>query len=120
MTSQILKLTLAFFSSRFSARLKKSEQKFKHLKNKNMKQCFSLFLKGFQLPEINSDLEVDVLLRAVFELFQVSLIEGFERIVPSWMFDNVLNTAQKMKFSIKDFFSKCDQIRRNCGLGHIY
>ena len=27
-------------------------------------------------------------------------------------------TAQKMKFSIKDFFSKCDQIR--CGFGHIY
>ena len=26
-------------------------------------------------------------------------------------------TAQKMKFSIKDFFSKCDQIR---GFGHIY
>ena len=26
-------------------------------------------------------------------------------------------TAQKMKFSIKDFFSKCDQIRKN---GHIY
>ena len=24
-----------------------------------------------------------------------------------------LYTAQKMKFSIKDFFSKCDQIRRN-------
>ena len=23
------------------------------------------------------------------------------------------STAQKMKFSIKDFFSKCDQIRRN-------
>ena len=23
-----------------------------------------------------------------------------------------LNTAQNMKFSIKDFFSKCDQIRR--------
>ena len=22
------------------------------------------------------------------------------------------NTAQKMKFSIKDFFSKCDQIRK--------
>ena len=27
-------------------------------------------------------------------------------------------TAQKMKFSIKDFSSKCDQIRRK--LGHIY
>ena len=25
---------------------------------------------------------------------------------------NVSSTAQKMKFSIKDFFSKCDQIRR--------
>ena len=24
----------------------------------------------------------------------------------------ICNTAQKMKFSIKDFFSKCDQIRR--------
>ena len=26
-----------------------------------------------------------------------------------------VNTAQKMKFSIKDFFSKCDQIRRKNG-----
>ena len=25
--------------------------------------------------------------------------------------ENYLNTAQKMKFSIKDFFGKCDQIR---------
>ena len=25
-------------------------------------------------------------------------------------------TAQKMKFSIKDFFSKCDQIRRKLGI----
>ena len=24
----------------------------------------------------------------------------------------IFNTAQKMKFSIKDFFSKCDQIHR--------
>ena len=29
-------------------------------------------------------------------------------------------TAQKMKFSIKDFFSKCDQIRRFLQIGHIY
>ena len=26
---------------------------------------------------------------------------------------NVMSTTQKMKFSIKGFFSKCDQIRRN-------
>ena len=35
----------------------------------------------------------------------------------SWMVP-VACTAQKMKFSIKDFFSKCDQI--HCGFGHIY
>ena len=28
-------------------------------------------------------------------------------------------TAQKMKFSIKDFFSKWDQIRRFLRIGHI-
>ena len=29
-------------------------------------------------------------------------------------------TAQKMKFFFKDFFSKCDQIRKNLPIGHIY
>ena len=28
------------------------------------------------------------------------------------IFEKIVNTAQKMKFSIKDFFSKCDQIRK--------
>ena len=28
------------------------------------------------------------------------------------LWKGVLNTAQKIKFSINDFFSKCDQIRR--------
>ena len=31
------------------------------------------------------------------------------------MFDSDLVTAQKMKFSIKNFFSVCDQIRRKLG-----
>ena len=31
-----------------------------------------------------------------------------------------INTTQKMKFSIKDFFSKHDHIRRTCRFGHIY
>ena len=31
----------------------------------------------------------------------------------------IIATAQKMMFSIKDFFSKCDQIE-NCRFGHIY
>ena len=30
------------------------------------------------------------------------------------------DTALNMKFSIKDFFSKCDQSAGNGGLGHIY
>ena len=32
------------------------------------------------------------------------------------------NTEQKLKFSIKDFFSKSDQIliQGNCGFGRIY
>ena len=30
------------------------------------------------------------------------------------------NTAQKLIFSITDFFSKCDQIAVSCGFGHIY
>ena len=51
--------------------------------------------------------------------------------------DNILNikedyysnddAPQKIKFSVKDFFSKCDQIRFSfytklvsCGFGHIY
>ena len=34
--------------------------------------------------------------------------------------DDVKTTAQKMEFSIKDFFSKCDQIRTFRGFGHIY
>ena len=28
-------------------------------------------------------------------------------------------TAQKMKFSIKDFFSKCNRTGVSCGFGHI-
>ena len=32
----------------------------------------------------------------------------------------MIGTAQKMKFSIKDFFSKCNQSTWNCGFGHIY
>ena len=33
------------------------------------------------------------------------------------MFTRKHFTVQKMKFSIKDFFSKCDQIRRKLLLG---
>ena len=29
-------------------------------------------------------------------------------------------TTQKMNFSIKDFFSKCDRSAGNCVFGHMY
>ena len=37
----------------------------------------------------------------------------------TYSFVNVL-TAQKMKFSIKGFFNKCDQMYRKLQIGHIY
>ena len=30
------------------------------------------------------------------------------------------DTAQKLKFSFKNLFSKCDQMRRKLQIGHIY
>ena len=42
--------------------------------------------------------------------------------VEVWIWNKISNshTAQKMKFSIKDFFWKYDQICRCCGFGDIY
>ena len=36
----------------------------------------------------------------------------YEITFEDYRFRTIHRTAQKMKFSIKDFFSKCDQIRR--------
>ena len=33
---------------------------------------------------------------------------------------DAINTAQKWTFFIKDFFSKCDQIRGKLRIGHIH
>ena len=35
-----------------------------------------------------------------------------KELIQDWFISNTWNTVQKMKFSIKDFVSKCDQIRR--------
>ena len=51
------------------------------------------------------------------DLFLVSSYRSFFKNTQ----ETVVNgTAQKMKSSIKDFFSKCDQIRRKLRFGHIY
>ena len=42
---------------------------------------------------------------------------SFQKIEKSNAVTHATNTPQRMKFSIKDFFSKCDQ---NYGFGHIY
>ena len=43
--------------------------------------------------------------------FPVNLVSFIEQL--QWVPLERKGTAQKMKFSIKDFFSKCDKIRRN-------
>ena len=40
----------------------------------------------------------------------------FQHFMISISLPNYSYTAQKMKFSIKDFFSKCDQTRRKLGI----
>ena len=54
--------------------------------------------------------------KIVFEGFlgQISLPNG-----PKIKFLSFI-IAHKIKFSIKNFFSKCDQIRRKLRFGHIY
>ena len=51
-----------------------------------------------------------------FGLIPSFLYYGFQRLIKNL----VKYTTQRMKFSIKDFFSKCDQTAGNCGFGHIY
>ena len=43
--------------------------------------------------------------------FHILAVNAF-RTFNAWVFLFTSNTAQKMKFSIKNFFSKCNQIRR--------
>ena len=53
---------------------------------------------------------------AVFST-KLNLFLPFQRIRSK--FSHTSCTAQKMKFSINDFFSKCDQIAVSCRFGHI-
>ena len=65
----------------------------------------------------------------------VNNFKFFKGCLPHILFGSILNTlshvithnqfvasnkAQKMKFSIKYLFSKCEQTTGNCGFGHIY
>ena len=36
------------------------------------------------------------------------------KLLSPFTFSNIISTAQKRKFSIKNFFSKCDQTTGNC------
>ena len=47
-------------------------------------------------------------------------MNGANKYVDNIAVSTVSHTAQKMKFSITDFFSKCDQIRSFCRFGCIY
>ena len=49
-----------------------------------------------------------------------ALCKCFASVWSEYSLNLILRSAQKMKSSMKDFFSKYDQIRKNCGFGHIY
>ena len=54
-----------------------------------------------------------VFMRRIFFLFSHYIAEIY-------LTKAELSTAQERKISIKDFYSKFDQIRSFCGFGHIY
>ena len=114
----------------------------------NVMQFFrTAFLKGtfrqqliYFVSYTDDDIQYDVSIYTINDV-TANLPKTSKRIFP-WF----AHTAQKMKFSIKDFISKCEQIRRllithctkklyfslrispvnvtksagNCGFGHIY
>ena len=57
-----------------------------------------------------------IMLFLCFEIHHIRVIlpasSATQRCIQNHVKHLIFNTAQKMKFSIKDFFSKCDQIRR--------
>ena len=57
-----------------------------------------------------------IMLFLCFEIHHIRVIlpasSATQRCIQNPVKHLIFNTAQKMKFSIKDFFSKCDQIRR--------
>ena len=49
--------------------------------------------------------------RTYFKNLEAFVSRFSNSVWPFWVYYPVKDTAQKMKFSIKDFFSKCDQIQ---------
>ena len=84
--------------------------------SKNLKfvnRSFSKFRKTFGWNKIKAEFNLD---KAVYvygdTFFTLFYLKGMK--------SPTLITAQKMKFSIKDLFSKCYQIRRKLRIGYIY
>ena len=46
--------------------------------------------------------------------------KNFDRLRTCFKVNQKIVTAQKLKFYIQDFFSKCDQIAGSCRFGHMY
>ena len=52
--------------------------------------------------------------------FSISSSFSFRKFCQQLVSKSGHNTAPKMKFSIQDFFSKCDKTSSFCEFGHIY
>ena len=72
-------------------------------------------LKSLMMPRVLTDFQVkesDIFQRVLLAARKVNHNEALYILLksPSYLYRCI--TEQKMKFSIKDFFSKCDEIRR--------
>ena len=77
-----------------------------------MEKAFKYILDGLILREISYELlnyTCTLLKTKILKL--VTLLAYLKNVYVSYP-PTLTHTAQKMKFYIKDFFSKCDQIRR--------
>ena len=57
-----------------------------------------------------------------FEILNVfcDLLPLRKRCDVKYFMPNVCNTEQGMKFSVKNLFNICGQIRTNCGFDHVH
>ena len=71
----------------------------------------------FVIHDIIDDISDHII---VVVLSNVNVIRKVGVLLPTKIYQMAIFTAQKMKFSIRNFFIKCDKSSISCGFGHIY
>ena len=106
-----MNLILAFLLSRFPTQPKKSRQKFKNLKIWKNEKSFQDQIKGIEANKTNFFVRWAYNFRKLAILLNGFVNDQKEDFLFLYSYQPfVTNTTQKMKFPIKDFFSKCYKI----------